>query len=73
MTNEPENLRTADEGGDVDPHSGEVDLTLIRYNLSLSLAERFDQHDRARELALMFWRAGLKRRGIDPESAPTPE
>jgi len=48
-------------------------MTLIRYNLSLSPAERLKQHDRAREFALMVWRAELKRRGVTCESAPTPE
>jgi hypothetical protein len=71
MTDKMEGL--ADDMIDADPHSGEVDWTLIQHNLSLSPAERLRQHDRARDFALMVWRAGLKRRGIDPESAPTPE
>jgi hypothetical protein len=73
MTHKAETFPGPLDAIDVDPHSGEVDLTLIRDNLLLTPAERLEQHDRARDFALMVWRAGLKRRSIDPESAPTPE
>jgi hypothetical protein len=52
---------------EADPHAGEVDLTLLRHNLSLSPAQRLEQHDRAREFALIVWRAGLKHHGNDAD------
>lgn len=72
MADEPDKPAGPSDGTELDPHAGEVDLTLIRYNLSLTPAERLDQHDRAREFALMVWRAGLKRRGIDPDDPAAP-
>jgi hypothetical protein len=45
----------------------DVDISLIEHNLSLTIAERIRQHDRALAMANAFRRAGAKAHGI---SAP---
>jgi hypothetical protein len=43
---------------------GDVDVSLIEYNLSLTIAERIRQHDRALAMVNAFRRAGAKAHGI---------
>ena len=58
----------------VDPHDGDVDVTLLWHMLSMTPAERLDYHDAVRKSALELRRAGRKHYGItgyddiDPES-----
>lgn len=58
----------------VDPHDGDVDVTLLWHMLSMTPAERLDYHDAVRKSALEMRRAGRKHYGIagyddiDPES-----
>lgn len=64
---------------DVDPHRGDVDVTLLLHMLSMTPAERLDYHDAVRRSSLSMRRAGRKHYGvtgyddIDPESAPPPD
>lgn len=60
---------------DVDPHGGDVDMTLIDHMLSMTPAERLDFHDAFRQSLLEMRRAGRAHHGItgyddlDPESS----
>jgi hypothetical protein len=56
-----EQMETHDEAG--------VDLTLIRWFMSLSLAERFDFLEGSLDFAMEVW----KRNGIDPLSTDPAE
>jgi hypothetical protein len=61
--------------GEVDPHAGDVDVTLLWFTLSMTPAERLDYQDAARRSALEMRRAGRRHHGItgyddlDPESS----
>jgi hypothetical protein len=61
---------------DIDPHDGEVDITLLWHMLSMTPTERLDYHDAMRRSLLEMRRAGRRHYGIagydeiDPESAP---
>jgi hypothetical protein len=48
-----------------------IDLDLLDTNLSLSVAERWRQHDAALELALKLQRAAKNRDGEFQPTAPT--
>jgi hypothetical protein len=67
------------EAHDVDPHFGDVDVTLLLHMLSMTPAERLDYHDAVRRSLLSMRRAGRRHYGvtgyddIDPESAPPPD
>jgi hypothetical protein len=57
-----------------DVMDGDVDVSLIEYNLSLTIAERIRQHDRALAMANAFRRAGAKAHGISaPGAIETPD
>ena len=64
---------------EIDPHDGEVDVSLLWFTLAMTPAERLTYHDSARKSALLFRRVGRRYRGItghdelDPESYPTTE
>jgi hypothetical protein len=70
---------TLTEADEVDPHAGDVDVTLLWHMLSMTPDERLDYHDSVRQWALELRRAGRERYGItgydeiDPESSPSPE
>jgi hypothetical protein len=59
----------------IDPHEGEVDVTLLWHMLSMTPAQRLAYHDAVRQSALALRRAGRKHHGItgyddiDPESS----
>jgi hypothetical protein len=63
------------EMDEVDPHDGDVDVTLLWHMLSMTPAERLDYHDAARRSALEMRRAGRRHYGItgyddiDPDSS----
>jgi hypothetical protein len=42
----------------------DVDVSLIDYNLSLTVSQRIRQHDRALAMAKAFQRAGMRAHGI---------
>jgi len=52
--------------------SGDVDISLIEYNRSLTFAERIRQNDRALDMAQAFRKAGLKSRGHPAPGATDP-
>jgi len=64
---------------EIDPHAGDVDITLLHFMLSMTPAERLEYHDSARRWVLELRRAGRKHYGItgfdelDPESYPAVE
>jgi hypothetical protein len=67
------------EPGEVDPHDGDVDVTLLWHMLSMTPAQRLEYHDTVRRSLLEMRRAGRRHYGItgydelDPESAPPPD
>jgi hypothetical protein len=64
---------------EIDPHAGDVDITLLQFMLSMTPMERLEYHDAARRWVLELRRAGRKHYGItgfdelDPESYPPVE
>jgi hypothetical protein len=74
MSSENDNLGPLPDFPPTDP-TGDIDLSLIDHNLSLSPAERIRQHDRALAMVEAFREAGRRQRlameatrgGGDPE------
>ncbi len=49
-----------------------IDVAQLEYNLTLTPAERIQQHDRALELVLALRQAGIRYYGFDPRLPQPP-
>jgi hypothetical protein len=52
-----------------DPHEGDIDMSLLRYALSLTPTERWRQHARALAMAKALRKAGESHYGHQPSTA----
>jgi hypothetical protein len=52
------NLDSLSQIDEIDPHAGDVDVTLLQHMPSMTPAERLDYHDAVRRSALEMRRAG---------------
>jgi hypothetical protein len=48
----------------IDPHAGDVDITILQFMLSMTPAQRLEYHDAARRWVLELLREGRKHYGI---------
>lgn len=46
-----------------------LDMSLVESNLRLTVAERFERHEQARQAVLALRRAGIEYYGFDPRQA----
>jgi hypothetical protein len=64
---------------EIDPHAGDVDITLLQFMLSMTPQQRLEYSDAMRRSLLELRRAGRKHYRItgyddlDPQSSPSPE